>query len=344
LGVAAAVAALLAGRLAARRRQGFSGSRRILAQRAEPSGGVGTATKAEETKVVEEEAVAFFEEVSGDDPIVQDLEERMRRLNGNPDLTLEMLLNPGSIVNAERAIILLRAELMATPEEDQEARKGIEDKIEEKQMKIVNEMRLVMTDSLKLEFLLQAVLSIPAFAAMCYGTFPWVPDLSIFGINKRGGRLVLTLLGIWGLWLVTVPALRARKPGGPYGMGYREKRALDTAFLILPVLNFVVPAFNNDPAVTFWVGLAVIVGCYAWSFVAEVEDESAAVKRRGIEGDNELPEAVTWALKALDFGTGSERGARSEDREWKDQLDAYQKQAEDMAAAKKAREAAGSQS
>jgi len=48
-----------------------------------------------------------------------------------------------------------------------------------------------------------------------------------------------------------------------------------------------------------------------------------------------LPEPLQWALKALDFGTGSERGARSEDTTWKDQLAQYEQAAEELAEKKK---------
>lgn len=277
------------------------------------------------------EEAPFFEEVSGDDPIVLELERRLRTMNGNSALTLDMVLNPGTIVNAEREVILLRAELSATPDEDTERRKELEDKIEQKQMKIVNEMRQVMTDNLKLEFLLQAALSVPAFASMCYGTFPFVPDLRWLGINRLGVKLALCLFGVWGIWLVTVPALRARKPGGPYGLRYEEKRALDVSFLILPFVCFLTPFLSKDPTVTFWASVAVVLACYAWSFVTPLEAEAAS---RGVEGDGDLPEPVRWALKALDFGTGAERGARAEDSTWKEQLASYQRAAEELAARK----------
>lgn len=280
----------------------------------------------------EKEVVPFFEEVSGDDPIVLELEDRLRKMNGDSSLTLDMVLNPGTIVNAEREVILLRAELKATPDEELEKRKELEDKIEAKQMKIVNEMRQVMTDSLKLEFLLQAALSVPLFGAMCYDALP-IPDLNWLGLDDAGSRLVLRLFGLWGIWLVTVPALRARKPGGPYGMGYEEKRALDLSFLILPLVCILVPFISKDPALIFWLCLLTVGGCYVWSFKTPLETEST-FSRRGAGSDLNLPEPIMWALKALDFGTGSERGAVREDTTWQEQLEAYEKAAEELAAKK----------
>ncbi|CAJ1362755.1 unnamed protein product [Effrenium voratum] len=109
----------------------------------------------------DEEFEPFFEEVAGDDPMVTELEARLRKMNNDKSLTLDMVLNPGTIVNTEREVILLKAKLKATPDEDEEERTRLEDKIEEKQMKIVNEMKLVMSNNLKLEFLVQAVLRTP---------------------------------------------------------------------------------------------------------------------------------------------------------------------------------------
>lgn len=296
------------------------------------------AVKIKETKGVEAEKDGeeplpddlepFFEEVSGDDPMVMELEERLKKMNNDKSLTLDMVLNPGTIVNTEREVILLKAQLKATPDEEMEKIKELEDKIEEKQMKIVNEMKLVMTNNLKLEFLVQAILSIFAFGAMCYDAFPWVPDLTWAGINARGSMLALKLFGIWGLWLFTVPALRARKPGGPYGMGYEEKRALDLSFLVLPFICIFGPVLFQEASATFWLSLATLGGLYAWSFNTPLSDGKI---QRGAGQDLNLPEPVMWAIKALDFGTGSERGARSEDLTWQAQLAAYEKAGEELA-------------
>eukprot|EP00913_Durusdinium_trenchii_P028888 g27085.t1 len=108
---------------------------------------------------------------------------------------------------------------------------------------------------------------------MCYDAFPWVPDLKWVGINKAGSLLALKLFGVWGLWLFTVPALRARKPGGPYGMGYEEKRALDLSFLVLPFICIVGPILFKDSSTTFWLSLVTLGALYAWSFNTPLTDE-----------------------------------------------------------------------
>lgn len=281
---------------------------------------------AQKTAIFEEE----LEEVQGDDPVVVELEERLRKQNGNPELTLDMVLNPGTIVNVEREVILLRAELKATPPEEADKRKELEDKIETKQMKIVNEMRQVMTDSLKAEFIVQAFLNLVLCGLLCYEQFPFLPDLSWAGLNDKGAILIGKLYGIWGIWLTTVPALRARKPGGPYGMGYEEKRALDLSFLVLPVICIFTPFVSRDPPATFWACLITLAALYVWSFNTPLETKSGP--RRGAGG--QLPEPVQWALRALDFGTGEERGARREDTTWQDQLASYEREAEKLAAVK----------
>eukprot|EP00929_Paragymnodinium_shiwhaense_P047548 TRINITY_DN24114_c0_g1_i1.p1 TRINITY_DN24114_c0_g1~~TRINITY_DN24114_c0_g1_i1.p1 ORF type:complete len:428 (+),score=114.42 TRINITY_DN24114_c0_g1_i1:83-1366(+) len=311
--------------------------------RRRPSGGCASTTRRAEPEVgqakagsaVTEDTQALgsdVEQVSGDDPLIADLESRLREMKGDSTLTLDMVLNPAAIVNAEREVILLRAELKATPEDDTEKRKEIEDKIEVKQMKIVTEMKCVMQDSLKLEFLVEAAISVPAFGVMSYGAWPWVPDLEFLGVDADFTKLAIQLFGLWGVWLVTIPALRARKPGGPYGMGYEEKRALDTSFFIVPIGNFIIPFFTKDPSVPFWMSLVLLGACYLWSFNTPLVDPK--MQRRGAGTDLNLPEPIMWAIKALDFGTGSERGAVREDWQeedaWQQQLAAYEQAAEEL--------------
>jgi len=304
---------------------------RIVARRAgsEP-GQTGTVTT-EKPKEEEEEDEPFFEEVAGDDPMVLELEERLKKMNGDSSLTLDMLLSPGTGVNFEREIIMMRAELKATPEEEKDVRKELEDNIEAKQMRVVEEMKNVMTDSLKLEFIIQAVLGQLSFGFMVYGQWPWIPDLTWLNMNRLGSELLILLVGTWGPVILTVPALRARKPGGPYGMGYEEKRALDISFLILPFVNLAVPFFAQEPAIaTYWVS-TFLIGClYAWSFNTPVEG-NGKVTRSGV-ADVNLPEPVMWAIRSLDYSTGSERGAKQEDEFWQERLRGYEKAAEELEA------------
>merc|ERR1719277_1636086 len=97
-------------------------------------------------------------------------------MNGNDELTLANVLNPGAIVNAERELILLRAELAATPEEEVEKRQKIQDGIDKKQQKIAYEMQCVMSDNFKLTFIIQGATSILFWGSFVSNTWPWYPD------------------------------------------------------------------------------------------------------------------------------------------------------------------------
>eukprot|EP00747_Dinoflagellata_sp_TGD_P012988 gnl/TRDRNA2_/TRDRNA2_122168_c0_seq1.p2 gnl/TRDRNA2_/TRDRNA2_122168_c0~~gnl/TRDRNA2_/TRDRNA2_122168_c0_seq1.p2 ORF type:complete len:156 (+),score=22.62 gnl/TRDRNA2_/TRDRNA2_122168_c0_seq1:35-469(+) len=126
---------------------------------------------------------------------------------------------------------------------------------------------------------------------MTYDALPGFPNLD----------LSLRVLGFWGIWLFTIPSLRSRKPGGPWGMSDEEKRALDVSFLLTPVTNIAVPFFSKYPPDIFWANMAVISACYGVSFIAPAE-----------EGESKLPAPIRFALTALDFGSGRERGMERE--------------------------------
>ena len=86
-----------------------------------------------------------------------------------------------------------------------------------------------------------------------------------------------------------------------------EKRALDWAFLGSPLLTIGLPFVAKDPPLIWCANLALLIGCYGFSFAAgeaaEPEAESAGAGK------------IANALKALDFGSGRERGMRSYQRE-----------------------------
>merc|ERR1712039_480605 len=113
------------------------------------------------------------------------------------------------------------------------------------------------------------------------------------------------------------------------GQGPQEKRALDFAYLsTLPVCLFL-PAIDGNPATCFWVSLAILVGSYAWSFNTPLETSVGG--RRGAGG---VPKQLKWVLEALDFGTGQERGEKSEDALWKEKLASLEREAQKLAEAK----------
>lgn len=86
-----------------------------------------------------------------------------------------------------------------------------------------------------------------------------------------------------------------------------EKRALDWAFLGSPLLTIGLPFVAKDPPLIWCANLALLIGCYGISFAA---GESAEPEAEGAGAGK-----IANALKALDFGSGRERGMRSYQRE-----------------------------
>ena len=71
-------------------------------------------------------------------------------------------------------------------------------------------------------------------------------------------------------------------------------------------------------AIIWWANALVVAACYGYGFLAPAQEE---VEYDGNDGDNEtaeklekvgweVPRALLKAFKALDYGSGQERGAR----------------------------------
>ena len=114
-------------------------------------------------------------------------------------------------------------------------------------------------------------------------------------------------------WLFIIPSLRARKPA------YEEKEALNIAFLASPVVSIIMPTFTKDPVAIYWGNVATIAACYIYAYFLKPAQEAtpAALSNAGDgdsildEGKNSaLPSWIIKAYKALDYGSGQERGAR----------------------------------
>ena len=89
--------------------------------------------------------------------------------------------------------------------------------------------------------------------------------------------------------------LRARKPRA------QEKEALDIAFLLSPVVSLIMPTLTKDTAIIWWANFVAVGACYAYAFLkpkVEGEEKSA------------VPEFISKGIKALDYGSGKERGER----------------------------------
>jgi len=108
----------------------------------------------------------------------------------------------------------------------------------------------------------------------------------------------IKVLGFWWWWLFIVPSLRSRRPGG------FEKNALDIAFLGTPAISLVAPIVTKDPELIWFANLIVVAGSYVYAYViADAEDSTE-------EEGKKQPAWLKFVYKALDFGTGQERGAR----------------------------------
>lgn len=229
--------------------------------------------------------------------LVARVQQEVRDLMG---VELEDLLNPSKVVNLEREKIVKERELASCT--DAEVRAELETRLEKIDGDLFREKRTVFQGWLKGLFISQSVISLVLSGYMVFDAFPTVTiDIS------------LRALGFWSFWLFIIPSLRARRPRG------MEKRALDWAFLGSPLLTIGLPFVAKDPPLIWCANLALLIGCYGVSFAmgesAEPEAEGAGAGK------------IANALKALDFGSGRERGMRSYQRE------KYQEQQQQTASA-----------
>jgi hypothetical protein len=88
---------------------------------------------------------------------------------------------------------------------------------------------------------------------------------------------------------------RARKPKA------QEKEALDIAFLLSPVVSLIMPTITKDTAIIWWANAVAVAGCYAYAYLKP--------KTEGVE-KSAVPEFISKGIKALDYGSGKERGER----------------------------------
>lgn len=208
------------------------------------------------------------EELTSDDPFVKRINDQIQLESG---VQLEELLNPAKVVNLERDLVNLRAQLadltgkdlskeskdlvdFTTAEVDNggggdEADK-VRKKIDKKEKDLLIERRSVFRGWLKNIFLGQAVLSLGLSWIMVtdpsilFGSFDWFQ-------NTRSIDVSIQVLGFWWWWLFIVPSLRSRRPKG------FEKKALDIAFLGTPVVSLIAPVATKDTAI-IWVANFVL--------------------------------------------------------------------------------------
>lgn len=66
------------------------------------------------------------------------------------------------------------------------------------------------------------------------------------------------LMGMWSIWMFTIPSLRARD------CSKNEKEALNYLFLLVPLLNVAIPFFVKSFAVVWSADTVAFFGMYAW--------------------------------------------------------------------------------
>ncbi|XP_075641016.1 protein RESISTANCE TO PHYTOPHTHORA 1, chloroplastic [Castanea sativa] len=68
------------------------------------------------------------------------------------------------------------------------------------------------------------------------------------------------LMGMWSIWMFTIPSLRARD------CSKNEKEALNYLFLLVPLINVIIPFFWKSFAVVWSADTIAFLGMYAWKF------------------------------------------------------------------------------
>ncbi|XP_021906887.1 uncharacterized protein LOC110821378 [Carica papaya] len=66
------------------------------------------------------------------------------------------------------------------------------------------------------------------------------------------------LMGMWSIWMFTIPSLRARDCSN------KEKEALNYLFLLIPLINVIIPFFWKSFAVVWSADTLAFFGMYAW--------------------------------------------------------------------------------
>jgi hypothetical protein len=87
------------------------------------------------------------------------------------------------------------------------------------------------------------------------------------------------LMGMWSIWVFTVPSLRARE------CTPKEKDALNLLFLLLPLINVTLPLAWRSFAAVFSADVLALVAVYAW--------KGAWAEVYGIGGEKLAVEAAT---------------------------------------------------
>lgn len=100
---------------------------------------------------------------------------------------------------------------------------------------------------------LYTVFEVQAYASMLIGG-----ALSFNLIFPSTEPDIWRLMGMWSIWMFTIPSLRARD------CSKDEKEALNYLFLLVPLLNVAIPFFLKSFAVVWSADTVAFLGMYAW--------------------------------------------------------------------------------
>jgi len=106
----------------------------------------------------------------------------------------------------------------------------------------------------------QAYLSIVVGALLSYNV--------LFPSDKPD---IARLLGMWSIWIFTIPSLRARDCTAA------EKDALNLLFLAVPLINITLPLVWRSFPVIFTADVAFLAGIYAWKLWLPAANEQKQI-------------------------------------------------------------------
>ncbi|MCL7022329.1 hypothetical protein MKW94_018095 [Papaver nudicaule] len=100
---------------------------------------------------------------------------------------------------------------------------------------------------------LYTVFEVQAYVSMLLGGL-----LSFNVIFPSNEPDVWRLMGMWSIWMFTIPSLRARD------CSKNEKEALNYLFILVPLLNVLIPFFVKSFSVVWAADTIAFFGMYAW--------------------------------------------------------------------------------
>ncbi|KAL9435812.1 hypothetical protein AB3S75_021973 [Citrus x aurantiifolia] len=103
--------------------------------------------------------------------------------------------------------------------------------------------------------ILYTVFEVQGYASMLLGG-----ALSFNLIFPSNEPDIWRLMGMWSIWMFTIPSLRARD------CSKNEKEALNYLFLLIPLLNVIIPFFWKSFSVVWSADTVAFFVMYAWKF------------------------------------------------------------------------------